>query len=419
MDTEYYDVLGLPKDADTNQIKKAFRKMAMKYHPDKNKGDAGSEEKFKEIAEAYEILSDSEKKKMYDMHGKAGLEQGSMGGHNVDIAEIIRRMQQQGGMRGMPGMPGMSGMETDEMTVPPVECFENISLKDVYFGKHVKKTIDRHTMCSKCNGSGNKDGKDHSCDNCKGSGVNVSLRRMGPMIQQVQMPCSSCQGSGGDTDVAKCKSCNGSRAHEEKSEIEFDIPPGVAHRQQVVVPNMGNDIPHKDRKNDIERSPVVVHINEQGDDTFKRGFQYKNERSPANLLLILEVSLAESLCGFRKKIPYLDGTDLIIEDGGNIIGNDTVRIIPGKGLPVYEKPHKMGDLYVKFKIIYPEEMDSDTKLAVWKSLTGTDSNKDKDEELPEGQFPVHTMEPDAYLAHKEDMNDSDSDEDGNVQCAMQ
>ena len=303
MDTEYYDILKLNRDASESDIKKSYRKLAMKWHPDKNPNNKEeAESNFKKISEAYNILSDPEKREIYDNHGKEGLEENDMNVHPGDIHELFRGM--------------FGGGREKSYSVPPIKIIQKINLNDIYNGKHISRKIERETFCDRCNGTGNDDGKSYECKDCKGEGLVMAIRQMGPIIQEMQIKCPKCHGSGKSTLnlIKPCTSCNGRKTNIEEIVIKYDIPKGSVDEQVVELNNMGNHIPINERRDNIERTKIYIVFDEEDDDIYTRGFTFKNKSNPMNLCIILDISLAEALCGFRRIIPYFDGTSIVIED---------------------------------------------------------------------------------------------------------
>jgi len=208
-ETEFYDLLGISPDADESAIKKGYRKMAIKYHPDKNPGDKNAEEMFKKVGEAYETLSDPEKRKIYDRFGKEGLtNQGGMGAHSA--ADIFSQFF--GGM-GFGGF-GNSGPRRGDNISSALQ----VSLEDLYNGKKQKMAVTRNVICSSCKGTGAKNGiKPKKCSECDGRGIKVVIRQMGMMIQQSQQECPVCHGSGEIiNEKDKCTQCKGRKVVSEK-----------------------------------------------------------------------------------------------------------------------------------------------------------------------------------------------------------
>lgn len=370
-DTSYYNILGLKKTATESEIKKAFRKYAVKWHPDKNKGNekvAG--EKFKEGNEAYQILSDSGKRKIYDRYGKGGLKNQGMqfDPSSFDGFEDI--------FRNIFGQNGFAGSFRSAMGENAQQKIQNVStelellLKDVYYGKKVKQHIERQTFCSKCDGTGNDDGLTHKCDTCDGKGIQIKMRKMGFMVQQIRSECETCDGTGTDIkDIKKCKKCSGKKVFLKKHTVNFLVPKGIHDGMTIAIQNEGNHIPIGMRQHD-ERTNVNITIKIKDHETFKRNILVGGQQNPANICIFQKLSLAEALCGYQKIIPFLDNTKLVLE-GTDIIKNEDIKIIKNKGLPCLHKEGQYGDLYIKYIVEYPDNLEDDKKAIIWKLLTNT------------------------------------------------
>lgn len=369
MDTSYYDLLGVKKSASESEIKKAFRKLALKWHPDKNPNNRDTaEKKFKEINEAYQILSDGDKRKVYDKYGKEGLKEQGMGFNPQDMGGISEILKQMFGDGLFGGMGGMSGRNRDPASqIPPVTTHQQVSLEDIYKGTTLTIHIERYTLCDPCNATGNSDGMDHDCQKCNGDGYVVQIQRMGPIIQQIKAHCKECNGKGTTGNVKKCKHCNGNSANKGKHKITFSIPKGINNGQVIEIQNQGNHIPEKHRST-YERSSVRIIIKTKPHKVFKRGNVVVNRRKDqSHLFVSLNITLAEALCGFQKTIRYLDGTDLVIEED-KITKHEEVKVIVGYGL---QTPRGKGNLYVQYNVRFPKEheLSKSKKTEIYKLLT--------------------------------------------------
>nr|AAX46634.1 DnaJ subfamily A member 2 [Bos taurus] len=188
-DTKLYDILGVPPGASENELKKAYRKLAKEYHPDKNP-NAG--DKFKEISFAYEVLSNPEKRELYDRYGEQGLREGSGGGGGMD--DIFSHIFG-GGLFSFMGNQSRSrnGRRRGEDMMHPLK----VSLEDLYNGKTTKLQLSKNVLCSACSGQGGKSGAVQKCSACRGRGVRIMIRQLAPgMVQQMQSVCSDCNGEG-------------------------------------------------------------------------------------------------------------------------------------------------------------------------------------------------------------------------------
>ncbi|TJX51591.1 molecular chaperone DnaJ, partial [Soehngenia saccharolytica] len=227
--TKYYEVLGVSKTAAADELKKAYRKAAIKNHPDKG----GDPEKFKELAQAYEVLSDPEKREIYDQYGEDAMKEGMGGGgasHNpFDIFESFFGGSPFGGSAFGGGSSRGRRQKQGEDVVHPLK----VSLEELYTGISKKLSLSRNILCPKCKGKGSKSGASSRCSGCQGSGMRVSIRQLGPgMIQQMQHVCSDCRGSGETiSDKDKCAQCKGNKVVQDKKMLEVNVEKGMQHGQ--------------------------------------------------------------------------------------------------------------------------------------------------------------------------------------------
>lgn len=385
---DYYEVLGVPKDASERDIKKAFKAATLKYHPDKNQGkEKECEEIFKKIVEANSVLSDKDKRETYDKFGKQGL--GENGGMNPDdIQDILKNMFGGGFPFGkMGGFPFGHGQDDDsDDDIPDVQTVVDLTLEELYSGKQVTKTIERGCLCEACDGTGSEDKKNHICEQCKGRGMITVVRQMGPMIQQMMQPCNKCNGKGGDKSK-QCKVCNGNKGITKKYTFECEIPKGAYSRYDITIPSEGNEIPKESRKSNKTRTDIKLIVREVPHEIFKHMFVIegkKDEPNPADLLININISLAESLCGFVKKINHLDGKSHHLSYN-KIVKHGEVIVFKGLGMPSLEKEHDFGDLYVSVSIDYPDDITSDKKGRLWQILTDTSYPTKTNKKVIEGE----------------------------------
>jgi DnaJ family protein A protein 2 len=229
-ETLYYELLGVEPTADAEAIKKGYRKMAVKYHPDKNPNNPQAQEKFKEVGEAYEVLSNPEKRKLYDQYGKEALKDG---GHAS--AEDIFSQFFGGGFSSFFGGGGNRGPRKGDDIVHEIQC----TLEDLYKGKTTKLAVTRSVICTKCEGSGTRDPSVASgkCKTCEGRGIRLIVKQLGPgMIQQMQTVCSDCGGKGETIkEEDKCKNCKGKKVTKEKKILQVFVEKGMKHGQKNCV----------------------------------------------------------------------------------------------------------------------------------------------------------------------------------------
>lgn len=334
-----YEVLGVPKTADEAEIKKAYKKLALKNHPDKG----GDPEKFKEISAAAEILCDPEKRKTYDQYGLEGLEGGGGDGHSAeDIFSMFF-----GGGSGRGG--SRRGPQKGEDIVHTIKA----SLEDLYNGKTVRLAISRNKPCVDCEGRGGKVGSEKSCGDCGGRGIRVQLRQIGPgMVQQMQSTCSSCKGAGKSMDEKdKCKSCKGNKVFKDRKVLEVNIEKGMAHGQKIKFSGEADEVPG------TVPGDVVIVIQEKEHELFKR--------KGADLVMDMEIQLSESLCGFVKTVTHLDGRVLKVESSpGQCVKHDSVRLVKGEGMPQHGNIFNKGGLFVHFTVKFPKTLPPSAVAAI-------------------------------------------------------
>ena len=332
MSETYYDILGLKKDCSPEQIKKAYRKLAIKYHPDKNRGkEEEATKKFKEISEAYEILSNPEKREIYDEYGKEGLEHD---GDGPDMSDIFGSMF--GG-----GMPGMSQKREEQKVV---HC--EVTYNDCYYGKTKVIDIKRKKLCYNCLGKGGKN--INKCKKCKGRGVVTIQRMIGPgMMQQMQMPCSNCNQTGYIVDPNDiCPECNGERFLEEEVSIDLNVTVGSSDGEYKIFEEQG------DEDKDGNKGDLVIVIKCVETENYKRKGQ--------DLIYEKNIDLVDALLGRPFYIDHVNGKKLKIEHS-DIIRPDCYHKIVNMGMPYKDMEGVYGDLYIIYKIIFPINITEEQK----------------------------------------------------------
>ena len=248
---DYYEVLGVGKTATADEIKKAYRKKAVQYHPDKNPGDKAAEEKFKEAAEAYEVLSDPQKRQRYDQFGHAGMGGASgFGGGGMNMEDIFSQFGDLFSEWGMGGGGfssffggGSRGGGQRVRRGSDLRVRVRVTLEEIATGVDKKIKVKKLVNCSHCNGSGSADGNVETCPNCHGTGRVVSAQRGIFGMMQVQSECPNCHGEG-KIIKNKCTHCHGEGVVREEEIIEIHIPAGVAGGMQIPVQGKGNAAPH-------------------------------------------------------------------------------------------------------------------------------------------------------------------------------
>lgn len=334
-ETELYDKLGVSPDAPFEQIKKAYRKLALKLHPDKNPDNPDAENQFKEVGAAFEVLGDEKKRKIYDDHGMEGLQQGGGGGDFHSAFDIFDMFFGGGGGRRR-RQPGEKAKGRD--TVHQLK----VTLKELYCGSTRKMALHKNVICAACEGIGGKPGSVEKCDTCNGVGMEIKMRQIGPgMVQQIQQPCRRCNQTGECIkEKDRCKVCGGKKVVKERKIIECEITPGMKDGEKVVFEGDGDQAP------DIEPGDIIIVLDEQEHEIFKR--------KGKDLVMEMHISLADALCGFKRNIETVDGRTLLIQtDPGDVLDPSQLKSIDGEGMP--NKYNSKGVLIIKFTVNFPKD----------------------------------------------------------------
>ncbi|KIA88452.1 molecular chaperone DnaJ [Kaistella jeonii] len=336
---DYYEVLEISKSASPEEIKKAYRKMAIKFHPDKNPGDSAAEEKFKEAAEAYEVLSDGNKKARYDQYGHAGMG-GAAGGYGgggfgggMNMDDIFSQF---GDIFGGHFGGGGGGSQRQQLRGSNLRVRIKLNLEEIVNG--TTKTIKVKKM-KLAPGATAK-----TCTTCHGSGVQIKV--MNTMFGQIQTQahCSTCQGIGKIADKIPA-GANAQGLIKEDEEVTINIPAGAREGIQLSVRGKGNDAPFGGNPGDL-----LVVVEEEIDTTIKR--------EGDNLHQELYVSFAEAALGTQKEIPTVGGKVKIKVDAGTQSGK--ILRLSGKGLPSIDSYGK-GDMFVHINVWTPQRLSPDQK----------------------------------------------------------
>ena len=334
--SDYYKILGVDKSASMDEIKAAFKKLAKKYHPDKNIDDKDAEDKFKEITEAYSVLSDEEKRKIYDSE------------HEFNPDDILRNI--------------FGFNDSDFCSIPNIEFEFKVSLEDLYKGCTIPCKYQRNNICITCKGEGTND-KSHSCKTCKGVGYTVIKTKRG----DVEFPCEGCDGVGYDNKkTPKCRTCKGLGYIVENKTVKIDLVKGRSFLKPIIE-NEGHEIPDDEVVNN-KRTKVIININQIQHDVFTRGF-YIQELKKINediLMANVDITLEESICGFTRVITHLDGHKIKIDIAMQIKHNELI-VIKNEGMFINGTDNK-GDLIVKFNVEYPK-LTKANKKKIWSVLT--------------------------------------------------
>jgi molecular chaperone DnaJ len=351
---DFYEVLGVSKNASESEIKKAYRKLAIKYHPDKNPGDATAEEKFKEAAEAYEVLSNPQKKQRYDQFGHAGM--GSSGGGyggGMNMDDIFSQFGDifgsafGGGFSGFGGGGGRQrGRRANRGSNLRIKV--KLTLKEIVHGAQKKIKVTKYVHCKPCGGSGAEKGSGFStCSTCHGTGqvTRIANTILGQM--QTSSTCPACGGEG-KTISNKCNNCQGDGIEKGEEMIDLKIPAGVENGMQLSVSGGGNAGPRGGINGDL-----IVLIEEIEDERIKRDGN--------NLLYDHYISFADAVLGTTAEVPTVDGKAKIkIEPGTQ--GGKVLRL-RGKGIPDING-YGAGDLLVNINVWTPVKLNKEEKALI-------------------------------------------------------
>ncbi|MEG0891719.1 MAG: molecular chaperone DnaJ [Bacteroidales bacterium] len=360
---DYYEVLGVDKSASADEIKKAYRKMAIKYHPDKNPGDKQAEENFKEAAEAYDILSSQEKKQRYDQFGHAGMSGaasgGGFGGAGFSMDDIFSQFGDIfGGHFGGGGFSGFGGGRSRGPRVPrgsDIRIRVKLNLKEIMNGAEKKIKINKLVLCPDCGGKGALSNADvKTCDHCHGSGVVMQVMQTMFGQMQSQGVCPKCKGTG-SIITKPCPKCHGEGLVKDSEEISFKIPAGVAQGMQLTVQGKGNAA-----KNGGINGDLLVVIEEEQDKEL--------QRDGNDLIYSLFLSVPDAIMGTSAEIPAVDGKLRIKVDSGTQSGK--ILRLRGKGVPDING-YGAGDLLVYIQVWIPKNLSSEERIQIEKFKTSS------------------------------------------------
>lgn len=352
---DYYEVLGVSKSADATEIKKAYRKLALKYHPDKNPGDKEAEEKFKEAAEAYDVLSNEEKKRRYDQFGHAGVGgagQGGFGG-GMSMDDIFSQFGDIfgsfGGFSGFGGFGGgRSARRVNRGTNLRVKV--KMNLQEIATGIEKKIKVKKYVACQHCNGTGAKDGKSYStCSTCKGSGQVTRVQNTILGAMQTTSTCPTCEGEGKIINE-KCTFCNGEGVLMSEEVISINIPAGVGEGMQLSLSGKGNAA----RRGGVNGDLIVLIEEEEHPELVRDG---------NDLLYNVFIGYPEAVLGETVEIPTIEGKVKVKIEAGTQPGK--ILRLRGKGL-LDVNGYGKGDLLAKVNVWIPKNLSKDEKKLVEK-----------------------------------------------------
>lgn len=323
MKKDYYEILKISKSASEQEIKKAYRQMALQYHPDKNPGDVESENLFKECSEAYEVLSDPQKRQIYDMYGHEGLK-GNVGSNNgftdfFDINSIFKNM--------------FGGNVHENNRKQPILCNTTISFMEAVNGCIKNVTFSAYVPCNICAGSGCSPGTHpEQCSMCNGEGI---IKKGHGPIYTIHH-CHICGGKG-RVIKAPCTACHGKGVVQSTNNIQVSIPPGIDHGNRLRIKNRRQETHNTEAFDDI-----IVTVNVLAHEYF--------QRNGSDILYELHISVVQAILGDAIKIPTIhEDIDFTIPPG---VQPETIIKIKGKGIH-YPNAGHVGDMYIKIKVNIP------------------------------------------------------------------
>jgi len=322
---DYYDILQVKRHATKQEIRKSYKKLSRKYHPDKNPGNKEAEEKFLKITEAYEVLMDDEKRNIYNSYGKEGLK---------------NRHEQRGNPFSFFNNFNNGGAHEEERKGPSIKIDVNVSLKELYLGTTIDIDVNKRMLCPHCGGTGANGYNGYkTCHVCGGTGQKKLQFMLGPGIfQQVQAVCDACGGTG-RIIKEKCEFCHGDKVIRGNDLVSFVIEKGMKDGDEIVVEEEAEQEPN------TTPGDLIIRLVMQKDKIYTR----KGD----DLYRTLEISFFESLLGFKRIINHLDNHEIEIERSGITNPNFVIKI-PTEGMPT--RNGGFGDLYVEIIVLYPESL---------------------------------------------------------------
>lgn len=347
---DYYEILGVSKGASADEIKKAYRKNALEFHPDRNPNNKGAEEKFKESAEAYEVLGDAEKRKRYDQYGHAGVGNGGFGGGfgGMDMNDIFERFGDVfGGEHPFESFFGGGGRRSGKRVNrgSNLRIKVKLTLEEIATGIEKKVKVNKYISCDKCTGSGAQKGSSFgNCATCKGTGQVTRTQQTILGYMQTASTCPSCGGEG-QVITDKCKSCHGDGIVRGEDVITIQIPAGVAEGMQLSMSGKGNAGPRSGVPGDL-----IIAIEEEEHTHFKR--------EGNNIFYEHYLNFADAAMGTSVEVPTLEGKAKVKIDAGTQPGK--ILRLKGKGIPDVNG-YGRGDLLISVNIWTPQHLSAEEK----------------------------------------------------------
>ncbi|KAF9003927.1 DnaJ-domain-containing protein [Cyathus striatus] len=345
--TDYYKILDVHKSASERDIRQAYKRLSKKFHPDKNK-DPDAEDKFVKIARAYEVLSDTDKRQIYDRHGEEGLKAHEGGQHQPNPFDMFQNFFGH-------------GFQAQQTRRGPSSLTEfEVQLADMYKGASIDFMIKKRILCDHCRGSGAaSDGDIHTCSSCNGAGVKLVKQQIFPgMFAQSQVTCNECGGRG---KVIKkvCPHCGGNKVIDHTAHYTLDIPPGMPEGHEVVFEGEADESP------DWEAGDVVLRVRSKKEKGSWR-------RKESSLYWKETIGIDEALLGFERNLTHLDGHTVTLTRNG-VTQPGFVQTIKGEGMPIHgHSTH--GDLFVEYNVVLPMDITPQMRrklVEAFQSSSGT------------------------------------------------
>ena len=390
--TRYYEILKVDKTATQEEIRKSYRKLVKIMHPDKG----GNEKDFQDLQTAYDVLSDENKRKVYDEYGEEGIKEGMDNQPaGVDIFDILNG----GGRRG--------GKKKTRSILQQMK----VSLEDIYLGKEKYLEIKRDRICKKCKGSGSKDPNAQTkCTTCDGRGYRMVVQRISMGMIQTQQPCPDCRGEG-EIIKDKCPECRGRKVVRESKLVKILLDKGAPDGKRYVLSGESDEVPG------CEPGDVVIEIEIENHKKFIR--------KGADLIYKCDITLLEALTGFQIVITHLDGRKILIKTKpGEIIRPGVLKTVSDCGMPFYESPVRFGNLYLDFNIVFPKHLNEE-QMKELKHLFPMGDTSIKDEDKITEKYPMtdyKESESNQYATGKEDEREDNEESRGGtrqVRCENQ
>lgn len=347
---DYYEVLGVSKTASDDEIKKAYKKMAIKYHPDRNPGDKQAEEKFKEAAEAYDVLHDPQKRQRYDQFGPDAFAPGAGGfgggGQGMSMDDIFSMFGDIfgggfGGGGGQRRKPVYKGQDL-RMRI-------ELDLNEIINGVTKKFNVRTDITCPHCNGSGSEDGQESTCGICNGQGIVYRTRRTMFGIMQTQDVCDTCHGEG-TVIKNKCKHCNGEGIVKGEKQVEVELPAGLVEGYAYNFQGKGG----AGRRNGVDGDLQILVHEKPHPELLRDG---------ADLIYNLLLTIPQAVLGCTLEVPTHDGKAKITIPSGTQPG--TVLRLRNKGIPdINSYGNQRGDEIINISVYMPETLSKDEKKAI-------------------------------------------------------